>query len=357
MGKKGEAKVRRWGLEVWRSKVLGLKGWGFSTSNQYPVKGSHYHSLHHFLIKNVITYTMLALTILGNNSAIPAFDRLPTAQVLQTQDEAYLIDCGEGTQMQMAKYKIKRSRINNIFISHLHGDHFYGLPGVITSMSLMGRTEDLHIYGPAALENILGLLIDAAKTQLSYQLYFHPLTEEKEIMNNSKISVSCFKTQHRIECWGFLFRERKNPRKIDPDRAQAFEIPASFYERLQKGEDYITKKGTIVPNSEVTIAATPPKSYAYCADTIYDESLVDKVKAVDLLYHETTYLKDNEQKAKDRFHSTTIQAASIAQKAEVKKLLIGHFSAKYEILDDFLTEACSVFANTELALQGSCYPL
>lgn len=300
---------------------------------------------------------MLALTILGNNSAIPAFDRLPTAQVLQTQEEAYLIDCGEGTQMQMAKYKIRRSKINNIFISHLHGDHYYGLPGVITSMSLMGRTQDLHLYAPAPLGGLLDTMMDVAKTKLSYQLYFHPLTEEKEIMNDSKISVHCFKTQHRIECWGFLFKEKKNPRKIDAGRVKAFDIPASFYERLQKGEDYITKKGTIIPNTEVTIAAPAPKSYCYCADTIYDEGLAHKAEGADLLYHETTYLKEDEKKAAERFHSTTVQAANIAAKAGVKKLLIGHFSAKYEILDDFLTEACSVFPNTELALQGSCYPV
>ncbi|MBL0355475.1 MAG: ribonuclease Z [Chitinophagaceae bacterium] len=300
---------------------------------------------------------MLALTILGNNSAIPAFDRFPTAQVLQTQDEGYLIDCGEGTQMQMTKYKIRRSKINHIFISHLHGDHYFGLPGLITSMSLLGRTQDLHLHAPAPLEQILQLQLDAASTELSYKLYFHALGDEKEIMNDSKISVCSFRTQHRIECWGFLFKEKKNPRKIDADRIKGFEIPTSFYERLQKGEDYTTKKGTIIPNEEVTIASPAAKSYGYCADTIYDESLVEKIKSVDLLYHETTYLKGNEQKAAARFHSTTLQAAAIAEKAAVKKLLIGHFSAKYEMLEEFLTEACSVFPNTELALEGICYKL
>ncbi len=300
---------------------------------------------------------MLALTILGNNSAIPAFDRYPTAQVLQTQDEGYLIDCGEGTQMQMVRYKIRRSKINHIFISHLHGDHYFGLPGLLTSMSLLGRTQDLHLYAPPLLEKIIGLQLEAANTTLSYPLYFHHLGDEKEIMNNSRISVTSFKTRHRIDCWGFLFREKKNPRKIDPDRIKSFEIPASFYERLQKGEDYTTKKGTIIPNSEVTIAAPAAKSYGYCADTIYDERLVEKIKAVDLLYHETTYLKGNEQKAADRFHSTTLQAAAIAEKAAVKKLLIGHFSAKYELLDDFLSETCSVFPNTELAMEGMCYKI
>lgn len=300
---------------------------------------------------------MLALTILGNNSAIPAFDRYPTSQVLQTQEDAYLIDCGEGTQMQMAKYKIRRSKINHIFISHLHGDHYFGLPGIISSMSLLGRTQDLHLYAPAPLEKIIQLQFEAAKTELSYKLYFHPLEGDKEIMSDNKMTVRCFRVQHRIECWGFLFKEKRNPRKIDAERIKSFEIPASFYEHLQKGEDYTTKKGTIIPNGEVTIAAPAPKSYAYCADTIYDEGLVDTIKAVDLLYHETTFLKGDEHKAALRFHSTTLQAAAIAEKAAVKKLLIGHFSAKYELLDDFLTETSSVFANTELALAGICYKI
>jgi ribonuclease Z len=300
---------------------------------------------------------MLALTILGNNSAIPAFDRFPTSQVLQTQEDAYLIDCGEGTQMQMAKYKIRRSKINHIFISHLHGDHYFGLPGIISSMSLLGRTQDLHLYAPALLEKIIQLQFEAAKTELSYKLHFHPLEGDKEIMSDNKMTVRCFKVQHRIECWGFLFKEKRNPRKIDADRIKSFEIPASFYERLQKGEDYITKKGTIIPNEEVTLAAPAPKSYAYCADTIYDEGLVDIVRSVDLLYHETTFLKGDEHKAALRFHSTTLQAAAIAEKAAVKKLLIGHFSAKYELLDDFLTETSSVFPNTELALAGICYKI
>ena len=300
---------------------------------------------------------MLALTILGNNSAIPAFNRFPTSQVLQTSDEAYLIDCGEGTQMQLAKYKIRRSKINHIFISHLHGDHYFGLPGLITSMSLLGRTQDLHLYAPAPLEQIIQLQLDAAKTVLSYQLYFHTLTEETEIMNSNRMSVHCFPVQHRIPCWGFLFREKKNPRKIDADRIKSFDIPASFYEHLQKGEDYITKKGTVIPNGEVTIAAPAAKSYAYCADTIYDESLAEKVKGCDILYHETTYLKGDEEKAAARFHSTTLQAAAIAQKAGVKKLLIGHFSAKYEVLDPYLAETSSVFPDTELALEGVCYKL
>ena len=300
---------------------------------------------------------MLALTILGNNSAIPAFDRNPTAQVLQTQEESFLIDCGEGTQMQMMKYKIRRSKINHIFISHLHGDHYFGLIGLITSMSLLGRTQDLYIHSPAILEDIIRLQLKVADTHLTYPVHFHHLQEEGLIVDNKRINVYCFKVLHRIECWGFLFRQKKNPRKLDAERAKIYEIPAAYYEKLQQGEDYINKKGTIIPNEEVTIAAPKPKSYAYCADTVYDEGLIEKVKDVDLLYHETTYLKDLPERAAARFHSTTIQAAAIAQKAAVKKLLIGHFSSKYETLDEFLIEAVEVFEHTELAIEGVCYKI
>jgi ribonuclease Z len=298
---------------------------------------------------------MLALTILGNNSAIPAWDRNPTAHILQSLDECYLIDCGEGTQIQMAKYKIRRSKINHIFISHLHGDHYFGLLGLLTSMSLLSRTQDLHLHAPATLEQIINLQLEAADTKLSYHIYFHPITNDGIIVNDNKIIVESFKVKHRIECWGFLFKEKKKPRKINSDRVKLYEIPKSFYEQLQKGEDYITKKGTVVPNEEVTIAGAISKSYAYCADTIYDETLVEKIKSVDLLYHEATYLKALHERAAERFHSTTVQAAAIAKKGMVKKLLIGHFSSKYEILDEFLTEAKEVFENTELALQGVSY--
>ncbi len=300
---------------------------------------------------------MLALTILGNNSAIPAFDRNPTAQILQTAEESFLIDCGEGTQMQMAKYKIRRSKLSRIFISHLHGDHYYGLIGLLTSMSLLGRTQDLHLHAPAPLQEIINIQLSVADTRLSYNLHFHLLKAEGIIADDKKIIVECFKVQHRIECWGFLFRQKKNPRKINAERAAAYEIPAAFYEKLQQGHNYVNKKGTIVPNDEVTTAAAKAKSYAYCADTIYDESLAHKIKEVDLLYHETTYLKDLYERAASRYHSTTHQAASIAKLGNVKKLLIGHFSSKYETLEDFLPEACAVFKNTELALEGVCYKI
>jgi ribonuclease Z len=298
---------------------------------------------------------MLALTILGNNSAVPAFGRNPTAQVLQTQEESFLIDCGEGTQMQMTKYKIRRAKISRIFISHLHGDHYFGLIGLLTSMSLLGRTQELHLYAPPELEGIINRQFEVASGVLSFNLYFHPITEECLLVDDKTISVSCFQVKHRITCWGFLFKEKKKLRGIDIDRVKAYEIPRSFYIKLQQGEDYVTKKGTIIPNAEVTHAAPAAKSYAYSADTIYDESIIEKIKGVDLLYHESTYLKAYEERALAHFHSTTVQAATIAQKAGVKKLILGHFSSKYETLEEFIIEASAVFQNTELALEGVCF--
>jgi ribonuclease Z len=300
---------------------------------------------------------LLALTILGNNSAIPAFGRNPTAQILQNDDEAFLIDCGEGTQLQMSKYKIKKSKISHIFISHLHGDHYFGLIGLLTSMSLLSRTQDLHLFAPPPLEEIIKLQLDAASTTLCYKVYFHGLGDEGPIANTKRMNIECFKTKHRIDCWGFIFREKKKPRSIDPVKVKAYEIPAAFYTQLQKGEDYTTKKGVVISNADVTLPGANSRSYAYCADTVYDESLVDKVKDIDLLYHETTYLKDQDERAAARFHCTTIQAASIAKKAAVQKLIIGHFSSRYEVLDQFLIEAQEAFSNTELALEGACYKI
>lgn len=300
---------------------------------------------------------MFALTILGNNSAIPAFGRNPTAQVLQTSEETYLIDCGEGTQLQLTIFKIKRSKINHVFISHMHGDHYFGLIGLISSMGLMGRTADLFIYGPAALETIIRLQLEAAHTTLPFKINFFRLEDECIVHDGKKTTVQCFKVNHRIPCWGFIFKEKKKLRSIDPDRVRSYEIPSSFYEALQNGLDYSNKKGTIIPNEEVTKPAAPARTYAYCADTVYDESIAAKVKNVDLLYHETTYLKDLQQRALERFHSTTVQAGNIALLAGAKKLLIGHFSSKYESLDEFLSETVEIFPNTELALQGTCYKI
>ena len=266
-----------------------------------------------------------------------------------------MIDCGEGTQLQVSRFKLRLSKLSHIFISHLHGDHYFGLIGMLSSMGLLGRTQELHIHCPGPLEEIIHLQLKAADTILPYDLHFHTLIEEGVIAETKKVTISCFRVQHRIDCWGFLFTEKKNPRSIDPEKVKASEIPGSFYERLQKGEDYQTKSGVIIKNEDVTIANTKPRTYAYCADTLFDPSLAAKLKGVDLLYHETTYLKDQEEKAKQRYHSTSVQAAEIAKLAGVKKLIIGHYSSKYEHIDQFLTEAKEVFENTEAAIEGTCY--
>lgn len=298
---------------------------------------------------------MLAVTILGNNSAIPAFNRHPTAQVVQTAEQSFLIDCGEGTQMQMIQYKIRTSRINHIFISHLHGDHYFGLIGLLTSMGLLGRKQELHLYAPEVLKTIIDLQLQVASAQLAYEVIFHPLQNEEVILDDKKIVVECFKVKHRIECWGFLFKEKKHPRKIEITEVKKYNIPTAYYDRLHMGEDFITANNEVIKNELLTSATTAPKTYAFCADTIYDEELVDKIKNVDLLYHEATYLHALQPKASSRFHCTTIEAATIAKKAGVKKLLLGHFSSMYELLDDFKTEACTVFENTELAIEGCSY--
>jgi ribonuclease Z len=298
---------------------------------------------------------MLAVTILGNNSALPAFDRHPTAQVVTMEDQIFLVDCGEGTQMQMAKYKIRRSKINHVFISHLHGDHYFGLIGLLTSMGLLGRTQELHIYAPGVLQDIIGLQLKVADIHLPYQLHFHALHNEGVIVKEARFEVSCFPVYHRIECWGFRFREIRPFRRVNPEAARRLEVPSSFFDRLKWGESYMKKDGSIVENQWVTEPATRAKSYAYAADTLYDERIADQVRDVDLLYHETTYLKDLQEQAIKRFHSTSIQAAMIALKAGVHRLIIGHFSSKYEKLQSFETEAREIFPNTDLALEGVTY--
>jgi len=282
-------------------------------------------------------------------------DRHPTAQVLTMDEHAFLIDCGEGTQIQMNRYKIRRSRIAHIFISHLHGDHYFGLPGLLNSFSLTNRTEDLHLYAPAPLEAILRQIFEVADTKLTYPLFFHPLDKDGLIMEGKKLTVHCFHVQHRIECWGFLFREKEKPRKVDLERVKEYEIPSHFYPKLKEGEDYTRPDGTFVANEILTKPAAFPRSYAYCADTRYDENIADAVKGANLVYHESTYLNEHEERAALRFHSTAAQAATIAKKAGVRKLIIGHFSSKYTDLSPFLQEACAVFPPTELALEGTTY--
>lgn len=302
---------------------------------------------------------MFAVTILGNNSAIPTPDRHPTAQVVTFNEQLMLVDCGEGTQMQLSRYKVRRSRIRYIFISHLHGDHYFGLIGLINSMSLLGRTEPLSVYGPPELEEILMLQLRVAATTLRFELQFHALLPDATglLLRDKDMEVSYFPVKHRIPCYGFSFSMQRRKRRIIPEQARAYEIPAAFYSKLQEGEDYQDKTGKVVKNDWVTLPPPRPKRYVYCADSIYDEDLIPYMQDADLVYHETTYLHDLHQRAAERYHSTTVQAAGLAARANVKRLLIGHFSSKYTELEPFLDESRPVFANTDLALEGVTYIL
>ncbi|MBL7725742.1 MAG: ribonuclease Z [Chitinophagaceae bacterium] len=300
---------------------------------------------------------MFAVTILGNNSAVPAFDRHPTSQVITLDGNNYLVDCGEGTQIQLINYKIRRSKISHIFISHLHGDHYFGLIGLINSLSLLSHQQVLHVYGPAPLREIIELQLKVADTQICYPLHIHHISEAKTLIDTDKLTVKCFRTNHRIECYGFSFEQKKQPRSLLPEKAKEYEIPAVFYDRLTKGDDYTKKDGSVVKNEWVTEPAEPGKKYAFCADTKYDEALITHIEGFDMIYHEATYLDNLRERAELRFHSTTKQAAMIAKKAGVKKLLIGHFSSKYDTLEEFEAEAKEVFPETELALEGVAYTI
>ena len=295
---------------------------------------------------------MLAVTILGNNSAIPAFNRHPTAQIVHTPEQNFLVDCGEGTQSQLSKYKIKYSKINHIFISHLHGDHYFGLIGLLTSMGLLGRKHELHIYATGALQTIIELQLKVAAAILPYEIHFHALMQEEIILEDKKIEVKCFKVKHRIECWGFLFTEKKHPRKIIIEEVKKYNIPTDFYERLHMGEDYVDENNATIKNELLTSAVSPPKNYAYCADTIYDEDLVEKIKNTDLIYHETTYLQELAHLSTQRGHSTTLQAAAFAKKVNCKKLIVGHYSSRYDNITVFEEECKTIFQNTVAAYDG-----
>ncbi|MBK7690135.1 MAG: ribonuclease Z [Bacteroidetes bacterium] len=298
----------------------------------------------------------MKITILGNNSALPAFGRYPTAQIVDIQQELFLMDCGEAAQMRMKQYDIRSHRINNIFISHAHGDHYFGLVGFISSMSLLGREKKLHIYCNSFIKKVIELQIP---WNLGFEIEYRFLEENEKgvLLSNEKYEVSCFPVYHSVPTHGFLFVEKKRKRILLPERVQHFEIPKYYYSKLTEGYDYIDKNNRVITNEEVTVKGLPFKRYAFCADTIFSPSICEDLVAIDLLYHEATYLQDQIQKAKERFHSTAMEAAEIAKMAQCKKLIIGHFSSKYRDLNPFLEQAKSIFENTELAIEGSVFEI
>ncbi len=300
---------------------------------------------------------MLTLTILGNNSALPAFGRHPTSQVLTNGKAHILIDCGEATQIQLSKYQIKVNKLSHIFISHLHGDHFFGLIGLINTMALMNRTQDLYLYAVPELLPIIDIQINVSGGVLPFQLHFIPLLEEGFLTKIDNISVSCFYTNHRIRCFGFVFNEIRNLRKINADATALHKVPYIYFEALQNGEDFINSDGITISNNVLTEPNKNKISYAFAADTLYDEAIIPHIRNVDVLYHEATYLEERKDLAAERYHSTAKQAAAIAAKAEVGKLLIGHFSSRYKQLEPFLEEAKTIFEHTQLAIEGKRFEI
>lgn len=252
------------------------------------------------------------------------------------------------------KYKIKYQRISHIFISHLHGDHYLGLMGLLSTMHLQGRTNELHLYGQQELMDIVELQLRLSNTVLKYSLIFHPTKHylSEIIFEDDDVLVKTIIMNHRIPCTGFLFREKEKPRKLLVKKLQQFSIPFSYYSRIKQGEDFEDDFGKVIKNSELTQYPPPAKSYAYCSDTLYDENIIDEVKEVDLLYFESTFIHEHLERAAATYHATSIQAGTMAQKARVKQLLIGHFSARYKTLLPLLAEAVSVFPNTQLAEEG-----
>lgn len=296
------------------------------------------------------------VTILGCSSATPTSSRHPAVQVVKVNEQFYLIDCGEAAQIQLRRFKFRIQRIDHIFITHLHGDHYLGLPGLLGTMHLLGREKDLHIYSPEGLEEIIRIHHHYSQTKLNYKIFFHPL-EEKKIFEDTHLSVYCFSMQHRIPCFGFLFQEKEKPRNIIPKKILEYNIPYQQIPRIKEGYDFITKESKVVPNSELTLPAHPTHLYAHCSDTLYNESYIGKIKNADLLYHEATFISEHEKRASETFHCTARQAATLALKSDVKKLLIGHYSARYKELEILLNEAKEIFWNTYLAIEGETHRL
>jgi ribonuclease Z len=299
----------------------------------------------------------MKLTILGCYAATPRTFTNPTSQILDIKNRLFLIDCGEGTQVQLRKNKIKFSKINHIFISHLHGDHFFGLIGLISTFMLLNRTTDLHIYGPKGIKEIIMLQLKFANSWTNYGLYFHELEskESEVIFEDDKVLVKTIPLKHRIYTNGFLFQEKIDKRKLNVDAVQTYEIDECYYQNIKNGKDIVLEDGRVIENDKLTFDPIAPMSYAFCSDTVYDESIVPVIKDVDVLYHESTFLESESVLANKTMHSTAKEAATIALKANVKQLVLGHYSTRYESIDKFKEEAKSIFSEILLADDGKSF--
>ena len=297
------------------------------------------------------------LTILGSSSAVPTSERYPTAQVLNMLGRFFLIDCGEGTQIQIRRQKIGFGKITRIFISHLHGDHYYGLIGLISTFNLLGLKKDIHVYSPSQLKDIIQPQLDFLKGDLQFNVIFHPLNFKKPqlIFEDKKVEVVSFPLKHSINCCGFLFREKEKEANIKKECIQQFNIPIAQIVKIKQGAGFITEKGETIPHEVLTTPPPPPLSYAFCSDTAFHPPIVEVIKGVNLLYHEATFTEELRDWADKTYHSTALDAAKIAQMAHAGKLIIGHFSSRYKTTEPFLTEAKTVFPNTEDVVDGRTY--
>ncbi|MCF7559970.1 ribonuclease Z [Sabulilitoribacter multivorans] len=299
----------------------------------------------------------MRLSILGCYSATPRTLNNTTSQVLEINNHMFLIDCGEGTQVQLRKHKIKFNRIKHIFISHLHGDHFFGLVGLISTFRLLTRETDLHIYGPKGIKEVVTLQMKLADSWTNYNLIFHELTSNTSelIFEDEKVEVHTIPLDHRVYTNGFLFKEKVGDRKLNVRAAERANIDVAYYRKLKQGFDVVNEDGVTIKNETVTKAGNKPKSYAFCSDTYYKEDIIPIIKKVDVLYHESTFLNKHEHLALKTKHSTAKQAASIAKQAHVGTLLLGHYSTRYDSLERFKEEAQEVFENVELSDDGKTF--
>ena len=299
----------------------------------------------------------MKLTILGCHSATPRANAHPTSQVLEMRNHVFLIDCGEGTQVQLRNHKVKFARIKHIFISHLHGDHYFGLVGLISTFRLLTREADLHIYAPKGLKEVITLQMKLSDSWTNYKLIFHELTSKSSelIYEDDKVEVHTIPLNHRVYTNGFLFKEKPHERKLDISKVENAQIDKAYYRKLKQGFDVENENGKLIKNSEVTLPGRESKSYAFCSDTMYNESIIPVINEVTALYHESTFLEQHAKLAQPTKHSTAKEAALIAKKAKVDTLILGHYSSRYESIEDFKTEAKEHFDNVRLAKTGKVF--
>ncbi len=294
------------------------------------------------------------INILGCGSALPTTRHLATSQVVDLRDKLYMIDCGEGSQLQMRRMHIKFSRLNHIFISHMHGDHCFGLPGLISTLGLLGRIGELVIHAPKEIEGYMRPVLDTFCKGMPYEVRFNHIDTHSHslIMEDRSLSVYSIPLKHRIPTCGFLFEEKPKEAHIIREMIDFYQIPIHSIKDIKQGKDYVTPEGEVISNARLTRPATPPKRYAYCSDTAYNPSMIPIIEGVDLLYHEATFAERDKARAKETFHSTARQAAEIAQKANVKRLVIGHYSARNDVLTELYDEAKELFPMTILGNEG-----